>query len=33
MITVAANPLTNIAVLGRPEHITGVWAKGRRVTD
>jgi imidazolonepropionase-like amidohydrolase len=31
IITVTANPLTDIAVLGRPEHITGVWTKGRRV--
>ena len=31
IITVTANPLTDIGVLGRPEHITGVWAKGRRV--
>jgi imidazolonepropionase-like amidohydrolase len=33
IITVTANPLTDIAVLGRPEHITGVWTKGRRVTS
>jgi imidazolonepropionase-like amidohydrolase len=32
IITVAANPLADIAVLARPEQITGVWAKGRRVT-
>jgi imidazolonepropionase-like amidohydrolase len=32
VITVAADPLADIAVLGRPEQITGVWAKGRRVT-
>jgi imidazolonepropionase-like amidohydrolase len=32
IITVAANPLADIAVLGRPEQITGVWSKGRRVT-
>jgi imidazolonepropionase-like amidohydrolase len=32
VITVAANPLTDIAVLGRPGHITGVWTRGRRVT-
>jgi imidazolonepropionase-like amidohydrolase len=31
VITVSANPLTDIAVLGRPERITGVWAKGQRV--
>ena len=31
VITVTANPLADIAVLGRPEHITGVWAGGRRV--
>ena len=33
IITVTANPLADIAVLGRPEHITGVWTKGRRVTS
>src|SRR5215831_18303420 len=33
IITVTANPLADIAVLGRPEHITGVWAGGRRVTS
>jgi len=32
VLTVAGNPLADIAVLGRPEHITGVWASGRRVT-
>ena len=32
IITVAANPLADIAVLGRPEQITGVWTNGRRVT-
>jgi hypothetical protein len=31
MITVAANPLADIAVLGRPGQITGVWTNGRRV--
>ncbi len=31
VLTVAANPLADIAVLGRPGQITGVWAKGRRV--
>jgi imidazolonepropionase-like amidohydrolase len=31
ILTVAANPLADIAVLGRPGQITGVWAKGRRV--
>ena len=31
IITVTANPLADIAVLGRPEHITGVWVGGRRV--
>ena len=31
VLTVAADPLADIAVLGRPEHITGVWANGRRV--
>ena len=32
IITVAGNPLADIAVLGRPEHITGIWRDGRRVT-
>jgi imidazolonepropionase-like amidohydrolase len=32
VITVAADPLADIAVLSRPEQITGVWANGRRVT-
>jgi len=32
IITVAADPLADIAVLGRPEYITGVWTGGRRVT-
>ncbi len=31
VITVGANPLTDISVLARPEHITGVWKSGRRV--
>ena len=31
IITVAANPLADIAVLGRPGQITGVWTNGRRV--
>ena len=31
IITVTANPLADIAVLGRPEHINGVWVGGRRV--
>jgi hypothetical protein len=30
---VAADPLADIAALGRPEHITGVWAGGRRVAS
>jgi imidazolonepropionase-like amidohydrolase len=33
IITVAANPLADIAVLGRPEHITGVWVGGRRAAS
>jgi imidazolonepropionase-like amidohydrolase len=32
VLTVAANPLAGIEVLGRPEHITAVWTKGHRVT-
>jgi imidazolonepropionase-like amidohydrolase len=31
IITLATDPLADIAVLGRPEHITGVWTKGQRV--
>jgi len=30
ILTVAANPLADIAILSRPEHITGVWTRGRR---
>jgi imidazolonepropionase-like amidohydrolase len=32
VLTVAGNPLADIAVLGRPDQILGVWANGRRVT-
>ena len=32
VITVAADPLTDIMVLADPEQITGVWTKGRSVT-
>jgi imidazolonepropionase-like amidohydrolase len=31
VITVGADPLADISVLGRPEHITGVWKAGRQV--
>lgn len=31
VITVGADPLADIAVLARPEHITAVWTAGRRV--
>jgi imidazolonepropionase-like amidohydrolase len=31
VITVGADPLADISVLGRQEHITGVWKAGRRV--
>ena len=31
VITVAADPLADIAALGCPEQITGVWTNGRRV--
>jgi imidazolonepropionase-like amidohydrolase len=31
VITVGADPLADISVLARPEHITGVWKGGRRV--
>jgi imidazolonepropionase-like amidohydrolase len=32
IITVGADPLADITVLGRPEYITGVWLHGRRMT-
>jgi imidazolonepropionase-like amidohydrolase len=32
VITVAADPLADIAVLSRPGQITGVWTNGRRAT-
>jgi len=31
VITVGADPLSDISVLARPEHVTAVWAQGRRV--
>jgi imidazolonepropionase-like amidohydrolase len=31
IITVVADPLADIAVLSRPQQITGVWVKGRNV--
>jgi imidazolonepropionase-like amidohydrolase len=31
VLTVGADPLADISVLARPEHITGVWKAGRRV--
>jgi len=31
VITVGADPLADISVLARPEHVTAVWARGRRV--
>jgi imidazolonepropionase-like amidohydrolase len=31
VITVGADPLADIGALGRPEHITAVWTRGRRV--
>ncbi len=31
VITVGADPLADISVLARPEHITAVWTAGRRV--
>ncbi len=31
VITIGASPLSDIGVLARPEHITGVWTGGRRV--
>ena len=33
IITITANPLADIAILGSPEHITGVWTHGRRVSS
>jgi imidazolonepropionase-like amidohydrolase len=30
-ITLDADPLADIAVLAKPEHVTGVWTTGRRV--
>ena len=31
VITVGADPLSDISVLARPEHVTAVWTQGRRV--
>ena len=31
VITVGADPLADISVLARPEHVTAVWTAGRRV--
>ncbi|HEY2508487.1 MAG TPA: amidohydrolase family protein [Streptosporangiaceae bacterium] len=31
LLTLDADPLADITVLAKPEHITGVWTKGRRV--
>jgi imidazolonepropionase-like amidohydrolase len=31
VITIGADPLADISVLARPEHITAVWSGGRRV--
>ena len=31
LITIGADPLADISVLARPEHITAVWTAGRRV--
>jgi len=31
VLMVGADPLADISVLARPEHITGVWKAGRRV--
>jgi imidazolonepropionase-like amidohydrolase len=31
IITVGADPLSDISVLARPEHVTAVWTQGRRV--
>jgi len=31
VITVGADPLADISVLARPEHVTAVWSGGRRV--
>ena len=31
VITLDADPLADIGVLGAPDHVTGVWTRGRRV--
>jgi imidazolonepropionase-like amidohydrolase len=31
ILTLDADPLSDIKVLAQPEHITGVWTRGRRV--
>ena len=31
VLTVGGDPLADISLLARPEHITGVWTAGRRV--
>jgi imidazolonepropionase-like amidohydrolase len=31
ILTLDADPLADISALGKPEHVTGVWTKGRRV--
>jgi imidazolonepropionase-like amidohydrolase len=33
ILTLDADPLTDISVLTKPAHITGVWTHGRRVKD
>jgi imidazolonepropionase-like amidohydrolase len=31
ILTLDADPLADISALGKPEHVTGVWTRGRRV--
>ena len=31
VITLDADPLADIGVLGAPDHVTGVWTRGRQV--
>ncbi len=33
ILTLDADPLTDISVLAQPAHITGVWTRGRQVKD
>jgi imidazolonepropionase-like amidohydrolase len=33
ILALDADPLADISALGKPEHVTGVWTRGRRVKD